>query len=172
MSPDHRLDEVVAPHQLIAARTMQWHAGLLTKEPKLPPHFEMHVAGVDVGEVTDRSVRFHTYACLTPDVMYMVFNTGRYPELSIERDELHGIIADFAPTIEQLGEWLRLLHTREIPAELRWKAASLFAGLRNLPIAFMAFGQTSSGELTVRQRSILYAPLLDVYRAFAMALQA
>lgn len=162
--------------QQLVERAVNWHRN------SLPPHeniasFVMHVAGPKLHGDVVNPARFHTYACLYPELgRYVAMNTSEwddYPDCTISAAELREVIADLAipsEKIEQQRKVAAQFFGSSATTWFRWHAALQLCATVQLPVGMLMVGTTAAtSERVVYMQTMALAPLVKVANAFKEA---
>ena len=162
--------------QELVARAVRWHRN------SLPPHenlsyFTMHVAGPQLHTGVSNPTRFHTYACLYPDLgQYVAMNTSEwsdYPDCTISAIELREVIASLVVPPEKIEQQRKVaahFFGSSATTWFRWQAALQLCATFQLPVGMLMVGTTAAAsERVVYMQTMALAPLVKVAAAFKEA---
>ena len=162
--------------QELVERAVNWHRNSLPPHENLP-FFVTHVAGPKLHGDVKNPARFHTYACLYPELgRYVAMNTSEwseYPGCTISAAELREVIASLAVPPEKI-EQQRAVAAHYIghgsTAFIRWQMALESCATFRLPVGMLMVGTTvAASERVVYMQTMALAPLAKVVALFKEA---
>lgn len=162
--------------QELVERAVKWHRGELSANENLS-NFAMHVAGPKLHDGSKNPTRFHTYACLYPELgRYVAMNTNEWsewPDCTINAMELREVVASLtippekiqqqrAVAAEYLGSGVSAQFCREM--------ALAACAVSRLPVGMLVVGNTAAtSERVVYMHTVAVAPLTWVATQFKEA---